>query len=82
MELEKLCSSVQKIAKEAGAFILNERQGFVDDKVEWKSLNSLVSYVDKEAERMIVQGLKALLPESGFITEEDTIEDQRKEPAV
>ena len=71
--------SVQEVAKKAGSFILKERAEFGDDKVERKSLNSLVSYVDKEAEKMIVQGLRELLPESGFITEEDTIEDEKKE---
>jgi myo-inositol-1(or 4)-monophosphatase len=32
----------------------------------------MVSYVDQTAERIIVEGLKKVLPESGFITEEKT----------
>jgi len=35
----------------------------------------MVSYVDKEAEKITVIGLKALLPEAGFITEEGTVEN-------
>ncbi|MAY83671.1 MAG: inositol monophosphatase [Flavobacteriales bacterium] len=40
--------------------------------MEEKSLNSLVSYVDKTAEQMIVETLSELLPEAGFIAEEGT----------
>jgi myo-inositol-1(or 4)-monophosphatase len=36
--------------------------------------SDLVSYVDISAEKIIVEGLKAILPEAGFLTEEKTIE--------
>jgi myo-inositol-1(or 4)-monophosphatase len=60
------------IAREAGAFLLAERQNFRLDAVEYKGVNDLVSYVDKQCERMLVPKLSALLPEAGFITEEGT----------
>src|SRR5680860_116522 len=42
--------------------------------------NSLVSFVDREAEKIITGGLSDLFPDYGFITEEDTIEqDDRQE---
>ncbi|MDA9866699.1 inositol monophosphatase, partial [Saprospiraceae bacterium] len=37
-------------------------------------LNSLVSFVDKGAERILVKELSKILPEAGFLTEEDTVE--------
>ena len=43
------------------------------EQVELKSLNQLVSYVDEEAERRLVGGLRDLLPAAGFLTEEDTV---------
>lgn len=46
--------------------------------IEVKDMNSLVSYVDKQAEEMIVQALKALTPDAGFITEEDTLDQPDK----
>lgn len=46
--------------------------------IEIKGLNSLVSYVDKRAEEILVSGLKQALPEAGFITEEDTPDDLNK----
>ncbi|PKP44863.1 MAG: inositol monophosphatase, partial [Bacteroidetes bacterium HGW-Bacteroidetes-12] len=39
---------------------------------EVKAKNSLVTFVDKTAEKMIVDRLEALIPASGFITEEET----------
>lgn len=72
MHLENLTKQVVDIAKQAGDFIRQERKNFSPDKIEYKGLNDLVSYVDKGAEKIIVAGLEQLLPESGFITEEKT----------
>jgi len=72
--LSDLVTQVCTIAKEAGSFIKKERYTFSENKIETKGLHDLVSYVDKESERLIVQKLKLLLPEAGFITEEKTIE--------
>ncbi len=72
MNLEKLCSEVQIIAKITGAFIAGEREKFNIDDVEVKGKANFVSYVDKQAEELIVNKLRQLLPESGFIAEEGT----------
>ncbi|NCD72190.1 inositol monophosphatase family protein [Mucilaginibacter agri] len=71
--LETITQQVIEVAKQAGAFIRQERQNFNADKIEYKGLNDLVSYVDKTAEGMIVAGLEKILPEAGFLTEEKTI---------
>jgi len=73
MELKQLTDSVIEIAKEAGDFIRQQRKTFSADRIEFKGLNDMVSYVDKTAEQMIVSRLEKLLPEAGFITEEKTI---------
>jgi myo-inositol-1(or 4)-monophosphatase len=72
MNLEKLCESVCDVVRTAGDFIRGERKTFSISKVEYKGLNDLVSYVDKTAEQKLVSALSALLPSSGFITEEKT----------
>ena len=72
MDYKKLCDNVITIAKEAGAFMKKEQLSFTEAKVEEKSINSLVSYVDKQAEKMIVDYLSKLLPEAGYIAEEGT----------
>jgi len=72
-DINSLCNEVCAIAREAGNFIRQEAGKIRSHDVETKSLNSLVTYVDTSAEEMIVGKLQALLPEAGFITEEDTI---------
>lgn len=72
MELPALSEKLQEICRNTGKFILEEQSKVSRQDVESKSLNSLVSYVDKTAEEMLVKALRELLPEAGFITEEDT----------
>lgn len=70
MDLKKICNSVEEISKEVGAYLLQERAVFNQDKVEEKSFNNLVSYVDKTAENTFIKYLKDVVPEAGFIAEE------------
>ena len=58
MDLEKICRSVIDIAKNAGAFIAGERTNFDLKLVEIKGKANFVSYVDKKAEELIVEGLR------------------------
>lgn len=67
---------IERICGEVGEFILEERNRVGTDQIEHKSLNSLVSYVDKGAEERLVKALHALLPEAGFIAEEGTSNKQ------
>ncbi|HEU4717871.1 MAG TPA: inositol monophosphatase family protein [Bacteroidia bacterium] len=70
-DLRLLCEEVQELSMRTGKFIREERKKVKRSDIEEKSFNNLVSYVDKTAEKMFVEGLKALLPEAGFISEED-----------
>jgi myo-inositol-1(or 4)-monophosphatase len=72
MHLENLAKQVIDVSKEAGDFIRQERKSFNADKIEYKGLTDMVSYVDKTAEQIIVKNLEKILPEAGFITEEKT----------
>ncbi|GHB80572.1 inositol monophosphatase family protein [Persicitalea jodogahamensis] len=72
MNLELLTQQTIDVVKRASAFIQQEAAIFKQEKVEYKDVNNLVSYVDMEAEKMLVEGLKAILPEASFITEEGT----------
>lgn len=71
--LQDQLKKVILIAKQAGEFIRKERLNFSYSQSEIKGLNDLVSYVDKEAERLIVEALQNVLPEAGFIVEENTL---------
>ena len=73
MNLQNITHQVTEIAKQAGDFIRQQRKTFTPDKIEFKGLNDLVSYVDKTAEQQIVAALTKVLPEAGYLTEEKTI---------
>ena len=72
MDLKQLTSDVAALCGEVAEFIRAESARFTETSVESKSLNNLVSYVDKTAESRLVDGLGRLLPEAGFIAEEGT----------
>lgn len=72
INLQHTLNEVVKIARRTGEFIRHEGENFDASKIQEKGRNNLVSYVDMEAEKMIVQTLKFTLPEAGFITEEGT----------
>ena len=81
-DLEKYTLAVCEIARQAGAYIREERRKFSLDSVERKHAHDYVSYVDKGSERLIVSALRELLPEAGFITEEGTAEARSEECGV
>ena len=74
IELELLCQQTCTLVTSVADFIRGEVGKVGVEKIEVKSLNSLVSYVDKTAERQLVAGLNELLPGSTFLTEEETVE--------
>jgi myo-inositol-1(or 4)-monophosphatase len=76
LNLKALCHSTIDLVKEAGIFIRKEAKGFDTSKIEFKGRsNDLVSYVDKETEKILVAGLRKILPQAGFIGEEGTSEE-------
>jgi len=76
IDLEKLCRESRKIVLQTGGFIEQELGKVSRQEIEVKDLNSLVSYVDKQAEQQLVNGLGILLSGSTFLTEEETVEQK------
>lgn len=72
MDYKDLCFQVRNIARTAGSFIRDEQKNISAKNIEIKSVASLVTYVDKTAEKQIVSALKKIIPESGFVAEEGT----------
>lgn len=72
MNLLELKERVCQVAKLASDFIANQRKCFDSTKIEHKGHQNLVSYVDKQAERLIVEQLQGLIPGCDFLGEEGT----------
>lgn len=74
MELNQIIEKLKEVSQIAGEFIADEALKFKTNAIEYKDVNNVVSYVDKEAENLIVSCLKSEYPNIGFITEEGTVE--------
>ncbi|HEX2921349.1 MAG TPA: inositol monophosphatase family protein [Bacteroidales bacterium] len=74
-DLKGITLQMEQIALEAGEFIRNEAVSFDISSKETKGVNNFVSYVDKNSEELIVNKLKELLPDAGFLTEEETVKN-------
>lgn len=72
MTPEKIIKPTIELIKQVGNFIQQESLVFQSSSIEKKGFNDLVSYVDKQAEKQLVDGLAKILPEAGFIAEEGT----------
>lgn len=72
MNLKDICKEIGQAAIDAASFIRQEAAVFDSNSTERKGLNDFVSYVDKGAEKLLVERLSLILPEAGFITEEGT----------
>ncbi len=77
MNLEHLCQQTCQIVSNTAEFIRVELGNVQSNEIETKSLNSLVSYVDKQAERQLVAALQQLIPTATFLTEEETIAQEK-----
>ncbi|MCK4664490.1 MAG: inositol monophosphatase [Bacteroidales bacterium] len=72
IDLPKICDRVNKLVLSVGDFIHNERKKVSPIKVEEKSSHNFVTYVDTTAEKKLIEGLIDILPQAGFIAEEQT----------
>lgn len=71
--LADLTEQLSELCRETGQFIRGELGRVTTEEVDEKGLNSLVSYVDRQAEERLVTGLRSLIPSSVFLTEEGTV---------
>lgn len=78
LNLNKICGEVSSLALKTGYFIRQQQKKIKTSSVEIKSKNNFVTFVDRESERRMVKGLQKILPEAGFITEEETVSTSRK----
>jgi len=72
MNLQLLTIQVTNLTRAVGKMLENELKSFSRDKVESKGIHDFVSYVDKSSEEILVKELRKILPEAGFIAEENT----------
>ncbi|PLX20219.1 MAG: inositol monophosphatase [Salinivirgaceae bacterium] len=72
INLTDIKTPVVELINRTGKFIKEEKGKIIDKEVDVKSKNSFVTYVDKKAEQMLVEGLQKIIPNSSFLAEEGT----------
>ncbi len=70
-DLKKICEETVLLARETGKFVKEYRRNN-KPTVKSKGRNDFVTQIDKASEEKLVKGLGALLPQAGFIAEENT----------
>ncbi len=70
MNYQESILKVVDFVREIGNYLRQEQAKIHSDIVEKKGKHDFVTYVDKTSEQRIVERLKEILPEAGFIAEE------------
>jgi myo-inositol-1(or 4)-monophosphatase len=71
MNLELITKQVANLTRSVGSYVRNEIKRIEKDKIQNKGINDFVTYVDKTSEKKLVGELAKILPEAGFIAEEN-----------
>ncbi len=71
---DDICLNVVELSRQVGEFLMEESGKVTSKDIETKGTHDYVTYVDKTAEKYIVEGLSKIFPPAGFITEEGTID--------
>lgn len=79
IHLEEIALEVGKVAKETGKFISSNRASLSQASIETKGTHNYVTTIDKQAEQRIVEALSVIFSDAGFITEEETIQNEIRE---
>jgi len=78
LQLDSVCRQVIDLTHEVGNFIMTEQQKFSYSDIVKKGRNDLVTYVDKNAEKAIIEGLTKVLPGSGILAEESGATEKKE----
>ncbi len=70
LDLQQLTTQVCKLARTVGMYLKSEINKLNSTEIEIKGLHNFVTYIDKASEERLMQELKKILPEAGFIAEE------------
>ena len=73
MNLEKITLQVTDLAKTVGSYIKGQLSSLSNADIQHKGVHDLVTFVDRESEKKIISELKKILPEAGFIAEENQL---------
>lgn len=71
MDYNALCNNTISVIRETGRYVQKQSRLLKEADIGLKGKNDLVTSVDVGAEQMLVKRLKEVLPEAGFLAEEE-----------
>lgn len=74
IDLDQIDQDLQTLLRKTGTYVVQEFKHFTYQDVEFKGDNDPFTYVDVTTEEILKKGCSALIPGSGFITEESAAE--------
>lgn len=72
MDYKQICFAAKQEIITVGSFIKESRQSLSSNQIEVKGKNDFVTTIDKKSEEKLVTALQNIVPEAGFIVEEQT----------
>jgi len=72
MNLELICRKTVEAARKTGEYIRSQKTQLKQENINTKGLHDYVTEVDTTSERKLIALLQALVPQAGFIAEEET----------
>jgi myo-inositol-1(or 4)-monophosphatase len=79
MDLASLNQKANTLCREVGEYMAGEQHTLSGQDIDSKGLHDYVTHVDRNSEKMLVEGLEKFLPDSGFLVEENTVENKEAE---
>ncbi len=81
-QIQDIITKALVVAREAGTFLRNEIGRISHKDIQTKGTHDFVTYVDKTSESILVEKLKQITPNAGFITEEKTVKTELNKELV
>lgn len=78
-QLQEICLKALPLIRRTGKYILRQRKNLQQQQIALKGVRDMVTEIDKNAEVLLVKGLRKILPQAGFITEEKTTDQTLQE---
>lgn len=79
MNVSNIVSKVNALSREVGSYMRAEQEKLKHSDINSKGLHDYVTHVDKNSERMLVDALSVIIPDAGFLVEENTIDNTHQE---
>lgn len=79
MNLASLNKEVNELCQLVGSYIDDEQHKLSSEDINTKGLHDYVTHVDRNSEKMLVEGLAKILPGTGFLVEEQTVANSGEE---